>query len=401
MVQGIKKITDFEVQGKRILVRVDLNVPIAHGKIVDTSRIERIIPTIKHLSEAGAKVILLSHFGRPKGKFVLKMSLASIVDAINKFLPENNSAKFCVDCRGTKPLEAISQLKDGEILLLENLRFYKEEEEGDQEFAQELASFGDIFINDTFSCSHRNHSSITGITKYLPSAMGLLFASEIENIEKNLSSPKAPFAALVGGSKISTKLDLLYTLVQKSDYLIIGGGMANTFLKAQGVEIGKSLCEDSLIDKALEIMNIAKEHNCEIILPLDIVIASKLMDADDLEILDIEDKINPEKMILDLGPKTTAYISTKLELCKTIVWNGPLGAFEFKPFNIATESVARTVANLTRKGEIISVAGGGDVVAALNSGGLSDTFTYLSTAGGAFLEWLEGKDIPGLCALKK
>ncbi len=397
--KDINQIQDFDVKGKRILVRVDLNVPMLHGKIVDAARIERVIPTIKYLVEQQAKVILISHFGRPKGKFDIELSLAPLVDTINDFL-DGLQVKFAVDCIGGEAEKAVANLAEGEVLLLENLRFYPGEKKNDAEFVKGLAKLGDIFVNDTFSCSHRDHASITGLAGMLPAAAGLLFAQEIKTISAILAAPKQPFAALVGGSKVSTKLDVLASLVTKTDFLIIGGGMANTFLKAKGYAVGKSLCEEDLLNSATEIIAKAKEHNCQIILPTDVVVASKLENPDDCEIVSV-DKVPAEKMILDLGPDSCINLAQILQECKTIMWNGPLGAFEYRPFNIATEDLARTVASLTTQGKLISIAGGGDVVAALKASGLKQSFTYLSTGGGAFLEWLKGEGIYGLQALEK
>ena len=397
--KNLNYLEDFNLKGKKIIVRVDLNVPIAHGKIVDTARIERIIPTIEYLQKHQAKIILISHFARPKGKFVLEMSLAPIVDALNKFLPENNQAKFAVDCIGEDAEIAVNELKNGEIILLENLRFYSGEEKNDPEFVKSLAKLGDIFINDTFSCSHRNHASIVGLANILPCGIGKLFASEIENISNILKTPKSPIMAIIGGSKISTKISLLHSLVEKASYLVIGGGMANTFLKSQKKEIGNSLYEESFLDEAQKILNRAKDNNCKIILPEDVIVAKKLQEFTDCQVVS-SDNVDPAQMILDLGPQTCIDIIKQLKTCKTVIWNGPLGAFEYRPFNIATEMVARSVANYTQNSQLSSIAGGGDVVAALKNAGLSKNFTYLSTAGGAFLEWLKGEIIPGIKALK-
>lgn len=392
-------LNDFNFRGKRVLVRVDLNVPIAHGAIVDTSRIERIIPTIKYLVKHKAKVILISHFGRPKGNFSLEMSLAPIVDSLNAFLAEDNKAKFCIDCIGEEAENAVNSLKNGEVLLLENLRFYTGEEKNDPKFTAALAKLGDIYINDTFSCSHRSHASIVGLAEILPCGIGMLFQEEIGHISEILKHPKTPVAAIVGGSKISTKITLLYSLIEKTDLLVIGGGMANTFLKAQDHEIGKSLCEDNFLAQAKQILAAAIKHNCKIILPDDVMTSSSINDTRNCEIVNITN-IAHDKMILDLGPITCNNIINELSKCKTIMWNGPLGAFEFPPFNVSTETIARAVAGYTKQNITTSIAGGGDIVAAIKASGLEDSFTYLSTAGGAFLEWIEGKIIPGIKALK-
>jgi phosphoglycerate kinase len=397
--EGIKTLKDFDVKGKRVLVRVDLNVPRVHGKIVDTARVERIIPTVKYLIGKQAKVILISHFGRPKGKFNLEMSLAPIVDCLNEFLPEKVKAKFAVDCIGLEAKKSVDSLENGEVILLENLRFYEEEEKNDDDFTKKIASLGDIYINDAFSCSHRSHASIVGLNKYLPSGMGLLFQEEVENIAKHLTSPNTPIMAIVGGSKVSSKLGLLHSLIKKTDAIVIGGGMANTFLKAIGTEIGNSLCEKDLVATAKKIIEDAKTHNCKIILPIDAVVASQIDNPNDCEVVNISD-VPVDKMILDIGPLSCSEIISQLHEYKTVIWNGPLGAFEFRPFNVGTETIARMVASYTRSGNLSSVAGGGDVVASLTSGGLKETFSYLSTAGGAFLEWLEGKEIPGVAVLK-
>ena len=390
---------DFDFAGKRVLVRVDLNVPIARGKIVDTSRIERIIPTIKYLADHGAKIILLSHFGRPKGKFDLSMSLAPLVDSINSFLDGYNQVSFCVDPVGETAEEAVSNMSNSDILLLENLRFYAGEEANDPEFTKSLAKLGDIFINDTFSCSHRSHASIVGLASVMPCGIGLLFAEEITQISNILKTPQAPVAAIIGGSKISTKLDLLYSLVEKYQLIIIGGGMANTFLKSQNIAIGQSICEDNLLDEAQKILSYAKQHNCKIILPDDVVVADDINASDGCSVVDINN-IPQDKMILDIGPETCVHIVKDLLSYKTVIWNGPLGAFEYRPFNISTEMVARVVASYTTQEKMVSIAGGGDVVAAIKASSLENSFTYLSTAGGAFLEWLEGKITPGIKALK-
>lgn len=395
--KDIVRIDELDVVGKKVLVRVDFNVPITRGKIVDTSRIERIIPTIKYLIKNKAKVILLSHFGRPKGQYVLNMSLAPLVDCLQSFLSEAN-VKFAVDCLGGEANDAVGNLEIGEVLLLENLRFYPGEEGDDVEFAKELASYGDIYVNDAFSCSHRSHASITSITKFLPSCAGLLLHEEVTKLAELLNAPKKPMATIIGGSKISTKLGLLEEIVSKTDLLVIGGGMANTFLKAKGVDVAKSLCEDDLLIKAREIMVKAEKNDCCIILPIDVVIASSIDSGDDVAVTTI-DNIPDDKMILDLGPRSIAHVVAQLENYQTILWNGPVGAFEFAPFNVGTEMLAREIALLTSTKDVLSIAGGGDVVASLKQAGLKNCLTYLSTAGGAFLEWLEGKEIPGIKVL--
>ena len=384
---------------KTVIVRVDLNVPIVHGKITDTERIERILPTINYLIGQNTKVILISHFGRPKGVFDLDYSLGPVVDKIQEFLPDFN-IKFSVDCIGLKAQEAVSDLNFGEVLILENLRFYKEETSNDESFAQELASFADIYINDSFSCSHRSHSSIDGITKFLPSYPGLLLEEEISTLEKYLSNPAKPMISIVGGSKVSTKIELLKHLAHQSDAIVIGGAMANTFLFANNINIQNSIYEADYISVAKEIIQIAKAQNCEIILPKDVVIAKDINDGRNVKVVSVND-IPDEFLILDIGPESVSYVASKIAKSSVVLWNGPLGAFEFRPFNISSESIARFVALYTTQGNLTSIAGGGDVVAAVKQSGLKDAFTYISTAGGAFLSWLEGKDLPGIRALKE
>ena len=387
------------VKGKRVLVRTDMNVPIERGKISDTTRINRIVPTLKALLEAKAKVIVLSHFGRPKGEYDPDLSLAPLTDALSDELG-GTEVKFAVDCIGSEAEEAVKKLKDGEILLLENLRFHKGEKANDKKFVSELASLGDVFVNDAFSCSHREHASIVGITTKLPSYAGYSLEKEIDELCSVLENPKRPFAAIVGGAKVSTKVELLENLVKNVNFLIIGGGMANTFLYAQGVGIGKSLCEKDCKNLALKILKTAKENNCKIILPKDVVVAEDLEEYAKCKVTD-SDHVPKDKMILDIGPKTIQEISNVLAGCKTVVWNGPMGAYEFRPFDVGTVNVARIIAHQTSNAGLISVAGGGDILSALFKSGLRDSFSYVSTAGGAFLEWLEGKELPGISALLK
>ncbi len=385
-------------KGKVFLVRVDLNVPIAQGKVADFTRITRIKPTIDTLQKVGAKIVLLSHFGRPEGKFDLSMSLAPIVDALAEAL--GIPIQFGVDCIGKSAHEAIKSLEPGGILLLENLRFYNGEEENDLEFAKELASLGDYYINDAFSCSHRAHASITSLAEMLPSAAGYLLFEEVSALEKHLSKPERPMAALIGGAKISTKIDLLNRLVQNVEVLAIGGAMANTFLEALGYSIGTSLYEKNYIKVAKNILELAKANNTHVILPSDVVIAKELKNNSPCLVVNV-DGINKDMMALDIGPHTVSMISQHVQKCKTVIWNGPFGAYEYRPFDIGTISIARMIANLSHSHKISSIAGGGDVVAAISSSGLFDSFSYISTAGGAFLEWLEGKELPGIAALKK
>ncbi|MFN7038538.1 MAG: phosphoglycerate kinase [Alphaproteobacteria bacterium] len=392
----MKLITNADVKNKTVLVRADLNVPIVNGKIEDSTRIKKIIPTVKYLIQNNCKIILTSHFGRPKGQKIKEMSLRPIAEELSKILDQ--TIIFSEDCIGDKVQNQISSLKEKEIILLENLRFYNDEEDNDKEFAKKLSSLADIYVNDAFSCSHRAHASIDAITNYLPSYAGLLLSEEISSLEKILNNPTKPIAAFVGGSKVSTKLELLNSLVQKVDLIAIGGAMANSFLKAKGVNIGNSVCEESMLDTALSIMLLAEKYNCEILLPIDAVISKDIKDGK-IRIVDIN-TVPTDYSIFDIGPKTINLFNERLGNIKTLVWNGPLGAFEFKPFDLGTYNIALTVSSLTIQGKLVSVAGGGDIVSALNSSRLIDNFTYISTAGGAFLEWLEGKELPGIAALK-
>lgn len=387
------------VSGKAGLLRIDLNVPMHAGKVTDATRMERVLPTIKLLTDRNAKVVILSHFDRPKGQFVPSMSLAPLVDALQKFLP-GVEVKFGVDCAGPAAKAAVTNLQPGQVILLENLRFHAEEEKGDDAFAKEMASLGDLYVNDAFSCSHRAHASITGIPKYLPTYVGLAMQEEIFMLESLFSNPDRPLAAIVGGSKVSTKLELLGNLVEKVDKLIIGGAMANTFLFAQGHSLGVSLYEPDLKETAKTILKKAKEKNCDILLPEDVVVASEFAKHAPNKIVSVN-AIPKNGMALDIGPRSLMKLAAEIASCKTLVWNGPVGAFETAPFDGTTVQLARVVAQLTGEGKLKSVAGGGDTVAALSHAGLRDEFSYLSTAGGAFLEWMEGKELPGVEALKK
>ncbi|PIR32171.1 MAG: phosphoglycerate kinase [Alphaproteobacteria bacterium CG11_big_fil_rev_8_21_14_0_20_44_7] len=390
-------IDDIEASDKRVIVRADLNVPIQGGKISDMTRIRRASQTVIELLDRGAKVIVMSHFGRPKGKFDPSLSLAPIADGLS--ITTGRDVKFAVDCIGAEAENAVEKLQEGELLLLENLRFYEGETANDPEFAAKLANLGDVYVNDAFSCSHREHASVAGITKILPHAAGRLMQEELENLENILGNPEKPLAAIIGGSKISTKLSLLDNLLDKVDLMVIGGGMANTFLKAQGHNIGKSIYEDDLLDTARAILARAQEKNCEILLPVDGVVTQEFKAYAESSIVGV---VNiGDGMMLDIGPKTVSLAQEKLGNMKTIVWNGPLGAFEMPPFESGTVSLARAVAGLTSAGQVKSIAGGGDTVSAFSKAGLTKSFTYLSTAGGAFLEWLEGKELPGVACLRK
>ena len=389
-----KTLDDMDLAAKRVLVRVDINVPVENGIVTDATRIERIVPTVRDILAKGGKPILLAHFDRPKGKVVPEMSLRQVVPALEAAL--GRSVRFVDGNYG----EVVAAMADGDVLLLENLRFNPGEEANDAGFAARLASLGDIYCNDAFSAAHRAHASTAALAHLLPACAGRLMAEELGALEKALGNPARPVMAIVGGAKVSTKLDLLGNLVSKVDHLVIGGGMANTFLAAQGINVGKSLCEHDLGDTAREILAKAAAAGCEIILPRDIVVAREFKAGAAHEVL-APDACPADAMILDAGPATVDYITSVMEESKTLVWNGPLGAYEIAPFNMATNAAARRAASLTKAGHLISVAGGGDTVAALNAAGVADDFSYVSTAGGAFLEWMEGKELPGVTALNQ
>jgi phosphoglycerate kinase len=391
------RLQDCVVTNKNVIIRVDINVPVVNGVIEDDTRIRAIIPTLQYLAQNKAKVIVISHFGRPEGKFDQSMSIGRLVDHV-RHLMAPIKVNFVDDCIGDKVRKAVDNSAYGEIIMLENLRFYKEETKNDPEFSRQLASLGNLYVNDAFSCSHRAHASITGIPAILKSAAGFLMEYELDNLTNLLENVKKPMMAVVGGAKVSTKIDLLNSLATKAQSIVVGGGMANSFLYAIGKNIGKSLCEKDLKDVALKIIATAKKHGCEIFLPEDVVVTKKLEQNAKCQVVTSDD-VKDDDIIVDIGPRSIAKLTKELSNHRTLVWNGPLGAFEFKPFNIGTESFARVAAGLTRAKKLISVAGGGDVVSALNSSGLIDEFTYISTAGGAFLEWLEGKDLPGVAAL--
>jgi phosphoglycerate kinase len=386
-----------DVKGKRILLRVDLNVPVQDGKVSDATRIERVAPTITELSDKGAKVILLAHFGRPKEGPDPSMSLKLVAQETAKII--GRPVGFATDCIGPEAAAAVAAMKSGDIVCFENTRFYKKEEKNDPGFTKALAENGDIFVNDAFSAAHRAHSSTEGLAHLLPAFAGRTMQAELEALEKGLGKPVKPVVAIVGGAKVSSKLDLLGNLVKKVDALVIGGGMANTFLAAQGVAVGKSLCEHDLADTAREIMKIAKTSGCEIILPVDGVVAKEFKAGADFQIVDIG-AIPADGMVLDVGPKSVDAVNAWVSKAATLVWNGPLGAFEIEPFDRATVAAALHAAECTKAGKLISVAGGGDTVSALNHAGAADDFSYVSTAGGAFLEWMEGKPLPGVEVLK-
>lgn len=385
-----------DIAGKRVLVRVDLNVPVADGKVTDATRIERVAPTIKELSAKGAKVILLAHFGRPKGEPVADQSLSLIAPAVEEVLDQK--VAFASDCIGAPAADAIAKMENGDILLLENTRFHKGEEKNTPEFVAELAKNGDIFVNDAFSAAHRAHASTEGLAHHMPAYAGRTMQAELVALEKGLGKPARPVVAIVGGAKVSTKIDLLSNLVKKVDALVIGGGMANTFLAAQGINVGKSLCEHDLADTAKQIMIDAETAGCAIVLPVDGVVAREFKAGADNETVAIT-AIPTDAMVLDVGPKSVETINGWISKAETLVWNGPLGAFEIAPFDTATVAAARHAAEQTRAGKLVSVAGGGDTVSALNHAGVADDFSYVSTAGGAFLEWMEGKELPGVAVL--
>jgi len=386
---------DMNLSGKRVLLRVDINVPVDAGVVTDATRIERLKPTIDDILARGGKPMLIAHFGRPKGKVVLDLSLRVILPALETTL--GRSVTLLETLEGAENLT--DEAKAADILLLENIRFYPGEEANDPDFAARLAALGDVYCNDAFSVAHRAHASTTRLAHLLPSCAGRLMQAELQALEAALGAPEHPLMAVVGGAKVSTKLDLLSNLVENVDQLVIGGGMANTFLAAQGLNVGKSLCEHEMAETARAIIAKAAQTGCEIILPVDIVVARAFKANAAHETL-AADQCPDDAMILDAGPQTVARITAALETAKTLIWNGPLGAFEIPPFDAATNAAALKAAALSKAGKLISVAGGGDTVAALNQSGAATDFTYISTAGGAFLEWMEGKDLPGVAALK-
>ncbi|MBC2835837.1 phosphoglycerate kinase [Paragemmobacter straminiformis] len=391
-----KTLDDVALAGKSVLVRVDINVPMEAGRVTDATRIEKIVPTVEDIIARGGKVVLLAHFDRPKGKVVPEMSLSHVVAALAE--ATGRKVVFGADCVGEPARAAIAAAGAADVVLLENTRFHAGEEKNDPALAQEMASLGDVFVNDAFSAAHRAHASTAALAGLLPNAAGRLMEAELKALEAALGTPVRPVVAVVGGAKVSTKLDLLGNLVTKVDHLVIGGGMANTFLVAQGVEVGKSLAERDMADTAREIMGKAKAAGCTIHLPVDIVVAREFKAGAESETLPVG-KCPADAMILDAGPKTVANLEAVFAGAKTLIWNGPLGAFEIKPFDAATNAAAKAAARLTRAGKLVSVAGGGDTVSALNAAGAAADFTFISTAGGAFLEWMEGKELPGVAAL--
>ena len=388
---------DMKLDGKRVLLRADINVPMENGRVTDATRIKKIVPTVKDIIVAGGRPIMLAHFGRPKGSVKPEYSLNKLVPVLEEFFEAE--VLFAADCIGPAAETAVSILKAGQVLLLENTRFYPDEEKNNRDFAQKIATLGDVFCNDAFSVAHRAHASTEGLAHLLPSCAGRLMAAELTALQSALGKPQKPVVALIGGAKVSTKLALLSNLVEKVDHLIVGGGMANTFLVAKGVDVGISLAEHDMKETARAILDKANKVGCEIVLPSDVVVAREFKVNAASDILYAEN-FPDDCMILDAGPETSKRISKILEGAKTLIWNGPLGAFEIEPFDRATNIAAQRAAELTRAGLLISLAGGGDTVAALNKSGAGAEFSYVSTAGGAFLEWMEGKTLPGVAALQ-
>ena len=393
-----KTLDDMDLAEKIVLVRVDINVPVEAGRVTDATRIEKIVPTIKDIQKKGGRPVLLAHFGRPKGKVVPEMSLKVTLPALEAALGQK--VAFAEDCVGVAAKKAVAAMGPGDVLLLENTRFHEGEEKNDPVFAAGLAALGNAYVNDAFSAAHRAHASTEGVAHLMPACAGRLMEAELKALTAALGDPQRPVTAVVGGAKVSTKLELLGNLVAKVDHLVIGGGMANTFLVAQGVDVGKSLAEHDMADTAREILARAKETGCKIHLPSDVVVAREFREGAPSEVV-AADACPSDAMILDAGPKSVEAIGAVFEASRTLIWNGPLGAFEIAPFDAATNAAARKAAELTQAGRLTSVAGGGDTVAALNKAGVAGDFSYISTAGGAFLEWMEGKDLPGVVALQR
>ncbi|MDX5357410.1 MAG: phosphoglycerate kinase [Rhodobacterales bacterium] len=394
-----KTLDDMDLQGKTVLIRVDINVPVENGKVTDATRIEKIVPTIEDVIAKGGRPVLLAHFDRPKGKVVPEMSLAQVFPALQAALP-GHRVTFAEDCIGAPAKQAITAMQPGDVVLLENTRFHPGEEKNDPMMAASLAALGDIYVNDAFSAAHRAHASTDGIARLMPACAGRQMQAELRALDSALGTPVRPVVAVVGGAKVSTKLDLLGNLVTRVNHLVIGGGMANTFLVAQGIEVGKSLAERDMAETAKQIMAKALASGCTIHLPVDVVVAREFRASAPHETVPAT-ACPADAMILDAGPQAVAHIEQVFAGCRTLIWNGPLGAFELEPFDAATNAAAAAAAALTAEGKLISVAGGGDTVAALNRAGVADKFSYISTAGGAFLEWVEGKPLPGVEALNQ
>jgi phosphoglycerate kinase len=395
----VRTLDDLDLAGKTVLVRIDLNVPMQDGEVADATRIERIVPTLRELLDKKAKVVALSHFGRPKGKRQSSMSLAPLCEPLSEALGGIEVA-FAEDCIGEPAQQAVRSLRPSKVLLLENLRFHPGEEANDPDFADALASLGELYVGDAFSAAHRAHASVVGLAERLPAAAGRLMQAEIEALTRVLEDPERAVAALVGGAKVSTKLELLGNLIGKVDALILGGGMANTFLLAQGTAVGKSLCERDMVHTAREIMARAKQKGCEIVLPVDARIAKEFREGAESSVVRV-DQVPEDAMILDIGPASEKLFCERIASAKTVLWNGPLGAFEIPPFDAGTNAVAKKVAELTAAKKLMSVAGGGDTLSALAHAGALEKLSYVSTAGGAFLEWLEGKTLPGVAVLQR
>ncbi|MEZ5894873.1 MAG: phosphoglycerate kinase [Parvularculaceae bacterium] len=393
-----RTLDDLDVADKRVLVRVDFNVPMKDGVVTDDTRIVRALPTIQELSKKGAKVILLSHFGRPGGKRDEAQSLKPVAKKLEALL--GGPVEFADDCIGDAARKVVKRMIGGDVAVLENTRFHKGEEANDPEFAAALGANGDIYVDDAFSAAHRAHASTEGLARILPAAAGRAMERELDYLTAALANPERPLMCVVGGAKVSSKIELLLNLVGKADVLVVGGGMANTFLFAKGISVGKSLCEPDLAPTAREIMAQAADHDCEILLPVDVVVAKEFKEGAEHAVKPV-DAVDPDEMILDIGPDSVDAIADRIEKAKTLVWNGPLGAFETRPFDTATVEAARFAAKRVNDAGLVAVAGGGDTVAALAHAQVEDDFTYVSTAGGAFLEWLEGKELPGVAALKK
>jgi phosphoglycerate kinase len=391
-----KTLDDMDLRGKRVLTRVDINVPVEDGRVTDATRIERIAATVQDILDRGGKPVLLAHFGRPKGERRDDMSLQPLIPALESVLGAR--VVFAADCVGSGAQAVVDGLAEGEVALLENTRFHPGEEKNDDALAEDMAKLGDIYCNDAFSAAHRAHASTEALARKLPACAGRLMQAELSALEGALSTPERPVLAVVGGAKVSTKLDLLSNLIDKVDILVIGGGMANTFLAAQGIDVGKSLAEHDMAQTARDIADKAAAKGCELLLPRDVIVAREFKAGAASECVPVE-KCPADAMILDAGPDSVAHVRDAIARAKTLIWNGPLGAFEIEPFDAATNAAARFAADRSDQGKLVSVAGGGDTVAALNKAGASDDFSYISTAGGAFLEWMEGKTLPGVAAL--
>jgi phosphoglycerate kinase len=393
---AFRTLDDIDVTGKRVLLRADLNVPMSGGTVSDRTRLERLAPTILELADKGARVLVASHFGRPRGERALEMSLAPVAKELGVVL--GRPVAFAPDCVGDAALDAAAAMVDGDILVLENLRYHIGEEANDPDFSAALAELAELYVNDAFSAAHRAHASTEGVAHRLPPFAGRLMQAELEALNSALGNPERPVMAVVGGAKIATKLELLGNLIERVDQLVIGGGMANTFLNAMGIDVGASLCEHDMAETARGILARADEIGCEVVLPSDAVIAAEFKAGAENRVVPV-DAVPPDQMILDVGPESVAGLAARIADMRTLVWNGPLGAFEIAPFDLGTVQVAHVAAELTKSGSLLSVAGGGDTVAAMNHAGVAGDLSYVSAAGGAFLEWLEGKTLPGVAAL--